>query len=192
MSTVEVFTKARMQAIEDQAIVDARLDTNNLILIRNNEEEIDVGSVRGPAGTTPTVPDEVNWNADGRVVGASPVGGAGVPPLKIVAGTTLINTNTDGRDTVFFPGGDFLGVSSIVCQIGQITDVVFTHINGTSPGTYGVSIENVQVFTDNYAVDSFRLTLGCGGGVGAFGIPDQGIRLGGTSNVRVNWMAFGW
>lgn len=204
MATVQIFTAARMQAIEDQAIVNARLDNGsgtdkNLVLIRNNDTEINVGNVRGPIGITPTVPDEINWNADGRLAGASPVGGAGVPPLKLLAGKALINTNTYGQEVVYFPGTDpdFLGISAVVCQVSQLDDLIFTHIytgsgSPVGPTTRGVSIESVQAIVDSVTTSSFRVTLGVGGNLGAFGVPEAGIRLGGTTNLALSWMAFGW
>ena len=58
MATVTVFTAARMAEIEDQAITDARIDGYNLIVIRNNLQELDLGNVRGPIGLTgPQGPD---------------------------------------------------------------------------------------------------------------------------------------
>lgn len=55
-ATVRVFTAARMAAIEEEAITGARLNGTNLILVRNNEDEIDVGNVRGIPGP----PGDVN------------------------------------------------------------------------------------------------------------------------------------
>lgn len=52
MATVQVYTAARTQEIEDQAIIDASLVGDNLVLERNNGTTIDVGSVRGPTGST--------------------------------------------------------------------------------------------------------------------------------------------
>lgn len=52
MATVQVFTAARMQEIEDQAIIDAELVGDNLVLERHNGTTVDVGSVRGPTGAT--------------------------------------------------------------------------------------------------------------------------------------------
>lgn len=52
MATVQVFTAARTQEIEDQAIIDASLVGDNLVLQRHNGATIDVGSVRGPTGST--------------------------------------------------------------------------------------------------------------------------------------------
>lgn len=52
MATVQVFTAARSQEIEDQAIIDASLVGDNLVLERHNGATIDVGSVRGATGAT--------------------------------------------------------------------------------------------------------------------------------------------
>lgn len=50
MAEVTGFTAARMLAMEDATIIDARLDGYNLILITKDTTEIDVGDVRGPIG----------------------------------------------------------------------------------------------------------------------------------------------
>lgn len=52
MTSVTSFTAARMQAIEDETIVDAELDGDNLILTTREGTDINVGSVRGPTGAT--------------------------------------------------------------------------------------------------------------------------------------------
>lgn len=199
MATVEVFTKARMQAIEDEAIVDARVDAvgaeRHLILIRNNGEEIDAGDVRGPIGITPelpTIPDELDWNADGRVYGVTPPGGAGVPTLKLQAGTSVITTNTEGRAAISFPEL-FNGVAAVIAQIGDNPDAFYTHINDVFiGGTAGVSIENLNVMTEGYLPNAFHVTVGSPGGSGGFGDPLPASRLGGCGPLRINWIAFGW
>lgn len=90
MATVQVFTAARSQEIEDQAIVDASLVGDNLVLERHNGATIDVGSVRGPTGAT---------GATGSVVPAGtplmwlfptlPSGG-----LVWIEGQAILNCNT--------------------------------------------------------------------------------------------------
>jgi hypothetical protein len=50
MDSVQVFTKDRMQAIEDSAIVDGDVVGDNLILTRHDGGTINAGSVRGPVG----------------------------------------------------------------------------------------------------------------------------------------------
>lgn len=51
MATITGYTAQRMKEIEDQAIVDGRVDENgHLILQRFNEAEIDAGNVVGPVG----------------------------------------------------------------------------------------------------------------------------------------------
>ena len=199
MATVEVFTKARMLAIEEQAIVDAELrdgsGTNqDLILIRNNATEINVGNVRGLIGVTPTVPDEVNWKHSGVLVGAAPVGGSGVPAFKLQAGTSVITTNSIGEATITYPEA-FNGISSVITQVGQQSDVIFTHINGNAipdPGYAGCSVENLSLMLDEYTTTKFDVAVASGGGGGAFGFPNPGSRLGGCGTLRINWMAFGW
>jgi hypothetical protein len=50
MATVTGFTAARMLAIENSTIDDAQLSGDNLILIRHDGTQINVGSVRGATG----------------------------------------------------------------------------------------------------------------------------------------------
>lgn len=47
---VTMFTAARMAAIEARAIVAGTISGNNLVLTRNNGEEVIAGNVRGPQG----------------------------------------------------------------------------------------------------------------------------------------------
>lgn len=54
MGSVTAFTAARSKAIEDNAFVSARVDAvgeaRNLILIKKNDVEVNVGDIRGPQG----------------------------------------------------------------------------------------------------------------------------------------------
>jgi Phage Tail Collar Domain len=50
MAEVTGYTSARMKMIEDETVVDGRVDGNDLILIQRNLDEINAGNVRGPAG----------------------------------------------------------------------------------------------------------------------------------------------
>jgi microcystin-dependent protein len=50
MSTITGFTAARMLEIEDSTVVDARVESGDLILIQHDGTENNVGSVAGPAG----------------------------------------------------------------------------------------------------------------------------------------------
>lgn len=50
MAEVTVFTKERMQAIENDAIVGGAIDGNNLVLSRFNGDTLVAGNVRGPIG----------------------------------------------------------------------------------------------------------------------------------------------
>lgn len=54
MTTVTSFTAARMLEIENETIVNAELDGDDLILITREGTEINVGSVRGATGATGT------------------------------------------------------------------------------------------------------------------------------------------
>lgn len=51
MATVTGLTKERMEAIEAASIVDAHLDVDDLVLVRFDETEVNVGSVRGATGS---------------------------------------------------------------------------------------------------------------------------------------------
>jgi len=199
MATVEVFTKARMQAIEDEAIVDSRIDIvgeeRQLILIRNNGVEINAGNVRGPIGITPTlptIPDELDWNAAGQVYGAGPVGGAGVPTLKMMAGTSVITTNNSGAASIWYPEA-FNGTASVILQIGDNVDIICTYYAGTTLyGTQTVPIGNVNLIPYAYYNDHVTFTVKAAGGITDFGTQFGDAVVGASTGIRVNWMAFGW
>ena len=55
MPIVEVFTKARMFAIEQSAIVSARLESYVLILTKKDGTDLSLGNVRGATGLTPSL-----------------------------------------------------------------------------------------------------------------------------------------
>ena len=80
MASVTGYTAARMQEIEDQAIVDGSIVGDNLILERNNGATINAGNVRGPAG--PTGPSGALGGTvgtvDNRIVRADGTGGTTV------------------------------------------------------------------------------------------------------------------
>lgn len=79
MATVTAFTAARMQEIEDNAIVDGVIVGDNLILVRHNDEQVNAGNVRGPIGPTgPTGPAGVAGPAGPAGV-AGPAGPTGPP-----------------------------------------------------------------------------------------------------------------
>ena len=204
MSSVEVFSRARMQEIEDEAIVDARIDSvgaeRRLILIKHNGEEINAGDVRGPAGTpgtTPTVPDEINWfvNPGVPIAGTEPIGSGNAQPLKMQAGSAVITTNTVGRAAITFPT-PFAGIASVIAQIGDVTDPTYTHLNGVYMGDgvfANTGVFNVQV--EGYVLSGFHITLTIPSvEPGPFGtIADPScVAVGGCSPIRINWMAFGW
>lgn len=56
MASVTGYTAARMQEIEDQAVVGGSVVGDNLVLTRYNGGTINAGNVRGPIGPTGTVP----------------------------------------------------------------------------------------------------------------------------------------
>lgn len=55
MAIVEVFTKARMFAIEQSAIVSARLESYVLILTKKDGTDLSLGNIRGATGLTPSL-----------------------------------------------------------------------------------------------------------------------------------------
>lgn len=66
MGTVQAYTAARMLAIENSTIVDARIDSGDLILIQKDLTEINVGPVVGSTGPTGdmSVADKNNLQSD--------------------------------------------------------------------------------------------------------------------------------
>lgn len=192
MANVTVFTADRMAQIESQAITDARLDGTNLVLVRNDLTEVNVGNVQGPTGSTPTVPDELDWNVLNRVTGAAPTGGAGVPTLKMQAGTGVHISNTSGTISISFPE-TFTGVGSVVAQVGDTSDPYYTHINGAGsyPDTL-IGIGNINLVTGSYSGTGFVVKLFTPGGASDYGNPLPDATVGGCGPIRINWMAFGW
>ncbi len=55
MATVQVFTAARSQEIEDNTIVSGLIVGDDLILTRNDSTTVNAGNVRGPIGPTGSV-----------------------------------------------------------------------------------------------------------------------------------------
>ena len=201
MATVEVFTKARMQAIEDEAIVDSRIDTvgeeRQLILIRNNGVEINAGNVRGPIGITPTlptIPDELDWsatNVNGPIVGGAAPGGSGAAPLKMQAGSNVIATTATGRALISF-AEPFNGLAAVVAQIGDTNTFTYNHLNGIPVGDHTIRADTCNVTTETYAQTGFHVTIAVPPVTDAFGVLAPPVTVGGINNIRINWMAFGW
>lgn len=107
MTSVTSFTAARMQQIEDQAIVGGHITGDNLILERNSGATVNAGSVRGPQG--------------------------GVGPAGSVSGSLGANDNrilrTDGT------GGTVAqGSGATIGDDGRITAPLMTVTNAPSVG----------------------------------------------------------
>jgi hypothetical protein len=194
MATVEIFTAARMQAIEDEAIVNAELrdgsgSNKDLVLIRNNLTEINVGNVRGPIGVTPTVPDELQWSYAGGLVNASRPTADSVP-LRIKCGSTTPTTGINAEATIAF-GSTFNGILSVVAQIGDETTASYTHLNGAAlSGTLNTGLLNLTCL--DYTTTGFDIKVTVPpvepAGLG-FDLP---VGVGGLTTFRVNWIAIGW
>jgi len=197
MATVQIFTAARMQAIEDQAIVNARLDNGsgtdkNLVLIRNNNTEVNVGNVRGPIGVTPTVPDELQWNYVSGIVNASRPTADSVP-LKIKTGSAVIATGVDAEDTIPF-GSTFTGIFSVFVQLGDEHTAPYTHVNGVSVGSRSLNTGLLNFTCKDYTTTGFNIKATVppvepGSPIGQFDLP---VGVGGLTGVRINWLAIGW
>lgn len=189
MSVVRVFTAERMQAIEDEAITGARLDGTDLILIRNNNTEINLGNVKGATGS-PGV-DELIWKAGSTLAGSSPTGGGDAQPLKVQAGKAYVTTNTSGDATVTFPQA-FSGVAAVVMQMIGTVDVSYTHLNGANYPDAPLGVGNINLTLHSYTTTTFKLRAFAGGGSNAvYGNPIQDIAVGGIS-FDVAWIAYGW
>lgn len=94
MASVTGYTAARMQEIEDQAIVDGSIVGDNLILERHNGGTINAGNVRGAAGPTgpPGAVGGSVGTVDNRVVRADGTGGT-------TAQGSLVTIDDAGRVT---------------------------------------------------------------------------------------------
>lgn len=106
MATVTGYTAARMQAIEDSAVVDGVVVGDNLILSRHDGSTIDAGSVRGPQGP-------IGSSSDTAVVICT----SGTRPGSPYAGLLIYETDTkrmykwDGSAWVY-SGGTIICTSS--------------------------------------------------------------------------------
>jgi len=94
MATVTGYTAARMQEIEDSAIIGGVIVGDDLILTRYDEGEINAGNVRGPTGS----PGVTEGELDDFILNTSPVGsitdyiGAAAPPKwALLQGQILVN-----------------------------------------------------------------------------------------------------
>ncbi|MET0787468.1 MAG: hypothetical protein ABWY25_12280 [Paenisporosarcina sp.] len=68
MATVTGYTAEFMDTINNNTVIDARLEGNNLILVTRGGAEINVGSVRGPKGDTGATGPLSQADADTRYV----------------------------------------------------------------------------------------------------------------------------
>jgi hypothetical protein len=193
-----------MEQIEAEAFVGARLLTvgeqRQLILRKKNDEEVNVGDVRGPIGSTPAlppIPDELMWKATDPVwaVTAPPAGDTA--PLRVQGGTTVISTNLDGRAAIWF-AEPFNGVFTVLAQVGDNASPWYTHINGFSyhaPNTTTVHYGNLTVTVEGYLGHAFHVTICYPGGANqaalSGGQPLDAGRLT-CQGLRINWMAIGW
>jgi|JI6StandDraft_1071083.scaffolds.fasta_scaffold32588_2 hypothetical protein len=197
MATVEVFTKARMLAIEEQAIVNADLrpgsgSDQELILIRNNDTEINVGNVRGPIGVTPTVPDELQWSYVSGVVNASRPAPDSVP-LVLKTGSAVITTDITAEDTVPF-GSAFTGIFSVFVQLGDEGNANYRYLNGIDFGSKVLNTGLLNFTVKTYTTTGFNVKLTVppvepGAGIGQLDLP---VGVGNCGPVRINWLAIGW
>lgn len=87
MATVTSYTAARMQEIEDSAIVDGNVEAGHLILVRHDTSEIDAGSVIGPTG--PQGPPGTDPSIVVCTSGTRPSGG------DLYEGLVIYETDTD-------------------------------------------------------------------------------------------------
>jgi hypothetical protein len=189
-----------MKEIEDQAIVNARLTSYNLVLVRNNLEEINVGNIRGEQGPRglPGV-DAVNeliWKTGTQLVGTAATGGGDAQPLRLIGVSTVVNTNTAGDATITFPQAFSGGLSSVVAQVASNTSGVplvgYTHLNSADYPNSTIGLGNIQIVSYNFTLTNFKVRLFFPGGSNpVFGNPTPGASLGGCE-VRINYMAFGW
>lgn len=112
MATVQVYTAARMKAIEDTAIDYGYLSGNDLILRRHNLETINLGSVRGPKG---------DKGDTGDVTAAQ----LAVVDAKTIANAANITTVTNKLALLARGPGCEASIGYQVVSSGTFTDMVF-------------------------------------------------------------------
>lgn len=200
MPTVTGFTAERMKQIEDQAIVDARLEAFNLLLIRHNQQVLNVGNIRGEQGPRglPGV-DAVNeliWKTGTQLAGTAATGGGDAQTLRMIGGSVIVTTNVSGDATITYPQAFTNGVGSVLAQVasgGGLPDVAYTHLNSVNYPDSSIGLGNIQVVPHNFELNNFRVRLFYPGGTNpVFGNPTPDAALGGCGPVRINYMAFGW
>lgn len=90
MGTVEVFTKARMQAIEDSTVVAGEVNLDgDLILETRDGTPINAGHVKGADGSDATVPMATTSEAGKAFIASSTEVNTGTDASKIVTPATL-------------------------------------------------------------------------------------------------------
>lgn len=141
MASVTSYTAARMQAIEDQAVVGGHVTGGNLILERHNGGTINAGSVVGPAG--PTGPSGAvggtTGAVDNAIIRANGTGGTTVQS----SGITI-----DDSDRLTAP----LMTVTTAPSVG--TDVVNkTYSDKSGRGVLGIATVNV---VDSCIIDSWK------------------------------------
>lgn len=139
MATGTFFSKAMMEAIRDGGIVDARLDGTDLVLVRYDESEVNVGNVQGPKGDD----------------GTFPTGGFNFDTMPSVGGNALFSvaSNTNGAFIKF--AGLFQMCMGYISSIAQNSYKTWTFpsafasttnlfVGGTAEGASS-SIQNIEV-----------------------------------------------
>lgn len=138
MTSVTSFTAARMQQIEDQAIVGGHITGDNLILERNSGATVNAGSVRGPqgvAGPSGSVSGSLGAN-DNRILRTDGTGGTLAQGSGAILGDdgritaplmTVTNAPSVGDDVVNKlyadkAGRGLLGSTSYTTQEGLVLD----------------------------------------------------------------------
>lgn len=136
MASVTGYTAARMQAIEDQAIVDGSVVGDNLILERHNGTTINAGSVRGPGGP-PGPSGSVGGtlgSTDNRVVRSDGVSGT------VIQGSS-VEIDDFGRLTA--------PLMTVTTAPSVGTDVVNkAYSDSSGRGVLGLKVHNATVLTD--------------------------------------------
>lgn len=175
MATVTGFTAARMQAIEDQAIVSGSVSSGDLILSRHDGSTINAGSVIGPPGPTgpPGSLGGTVGSSDNAIVRADGTGGTVVQGSGafvtdtgrlIVPDATVSNAptaDTDATNKLYVDGagkgilGSTINSSVVPLSIGNWVSVT------------GLSITLTPEVGRYYRFDAQTFFMEGGGGGGA-------------------------
>jgi hypothetical protein len=136
----------------------------------------------------------LQWAQGGALEGSAPLDDTSRVPLLMQGGTAVGTSSGSGDLLINFPQAFPRGIASIVCQIGNrdLANPTYNVADGVGIAVTTMPIGGINLVPWDYSLSSFKARVFGAGGMGAFGVPVNSVRLGGCGSIRVNWLAFGW